>query len=74
MSTTANVSANAPSAWDTPIIIIGAVSAVVAVMIGLPGAIIAVRDLRRNSNARKGINLYVVQKSIVDTRLTDNFD
>jgi hypothetical protein len=67
-TTTTNLRTNAPSAWDTPIIIIGAVFAVIAVILGLPGAILAIRNLRGHSSARKGIYISMLCKSRVWTR------
>ncbi|KAF2452137.1 hypothetical protein P171DRAFT_479147 [Karstenula rhodostoma CBS 690.94] len=52
MSTTA-VPANSPSVWDTPIII-GAVFAILAILLELPGAILAVKELRRCYRPQKG--------------------
>ncbi|KAJ4351353.1 uncharacterized protein N0V89_006693 [Didymosphaeria variabile] len=50
-----NATANNPTTWNTPIII-GAISAIMAVIVGVPGAILAVKKIqgRKRKRARQG--------------------
>ncbi|KAF2647681.1 hypothetical protein K491DRAFT_292389 [Lophiostoma macrostomum CBS 122681] len=52
-STTGTAIAANPTTWSTPVIV-GAIFAILAVILGVPGAILAVMKLQSRTRARRG--------------------